>query len=136
MEQLDPVSLSQRSTSTNSNSSQSAPSMKTDGMITSSDARGHQSESRVNHVSSAQPYIPITRPWASGYPPGPVVHASDDQNMTPMDRWISQDISTEAWTNVQGVYGTYLPQADVDVVDDGTGWSDHAVCGSQRGKST
>jgi hypothetical protein len=32
--------------------------------------------------------------------------------MTPMDRWISQDVGEEAWNNVHGVYGDYEPPAD------------------------
>jgi hypothetical protein len=48
-----------------------------------------------------------------------------------MERWISQDIGTEMWNNVQDVSVTCPQQAGVGVRNDG---SEEAVHGSETGK--
>ncbi|KAH6627715.1 hypothetical protein F5144DRAFT_613547 [Chaetomium tenue] len=93
--------------------------------------RKHQSAGSSMNDTSAQPYRQVTRPWASRRPTQCVVNVSNDQEMTTMDRWVSQNIKDEMWNHIYGVYGAYGQQDGVGVVEGGTVRSEEAVQGSE-----
>ncbi|EAQ89050.1 predicted protein [Chaetomium globosum CBS 148.51] len=87
---------------------QLTPQRKTDGVFPG--VRKHRSAGSSIDDASAQPYRQVTRPWASRHPTKRAVNVSNDQEMTPMDRWVSQNIKDEMWNDIHGVYGTYSQQ--------------------------
>lgn len=82
--------------------------------------RRHQPAESSIDVTSVRPYHQVTRSWASKHPTQRTVNGSNRQEMTSMDRWISQDTKDEMWNDVHGVYGTYGQPDGVNAVEDGS----------------
>jgi hypothetical protein len=79
--------------------------------------------------TSAQPYRQVTRSWVGRNLTQQSINGSNGQDMTPMDRWVYQDVRDEMWNNVQGVYGTYGQRDGVGAAEDGTVQTGEAVDG-------